>query len=111
MKLSEDDTEDDWGCGAPWTYSAIPIPRAASEAPSMPPFWTALWIQLSDSIGAQEPRQCRDRKQACSPFVSEVIYEEPIQLWRVKCQATSNHPTLEKDRKGMPTYLPTLLKE
>ena len=31
-----------------------------------------------------------------------------IQLWRVKCQATSYHPTPVAPKKGMPTYLPTL---
>ena len=34
-----------------------------------------------------------------------------IQLWRVKCQATSYHPTPVAPRKGMPTYLPTLLNK
>ena len=54
--------------------------------------WTELWIQLSCNIGTREPRQYRDQKYA--PLLSVKWFTwRTIQLWRVKCQATSYHPT------------------
>ena len=45
------------------------------------------------------------------PFCQWSDLRRTIQLWRVKCPATSYHPTPVAPKKRMPTYLPTLLKK